>query len=278
MRRTMVLLLLLALLAPPLARAAESGARATPAYREAYGAPPALEPGLTCLAAVVYLPGIGVSGGAAKLSALPLFSVNPDRVAHEAARVLVQGHPVAVRLFAVPRLFPADSRLDGLDLANGIATVRVTPGAGATHPLAGAALAATLGQFEGIRGARLALAGGPPADLAPPAKAAFEPPPPPRLLDVVSSVHPGEEPEEVNALFDRPLDVTAFSLRLADGGALPGKTYTSMFDMAVVVRPDDPRLLREGLPLRLSWKVKDRVGREAAGERAVELRIYRHPK
>jgi len=152
----------------------------------------------------------------------------------------------------------------------------VSPGTpGKVDPLAVQALALTLTQFSGIRSVALAMPGHTATPAPIPDRALLEPPPPPRLLDVVSSVHPGEEPEEVDVLFDRPIRVASFFLRLVGGRELPGKTYTSMFDMAIVLRPKEPEILREGLPLELAWRVEDRNGRTADGARDVSLRLYR---
>lgn len=255
---------------------AEAPAEATSAYREAFGPPPQVEAG-RCTAAVVFLPGAGAGGSSKRLGPLPLFSVDPDKVAEQAARVVVEGYPTPVRYFEPPRAFPEGAKFSGLKIQDRIATVAVAlPKAGEAPPMAMQALATTLAQFEGVDAVSLAVTGSAPSGPARPDPSLREPPPPPRLLDVVSSVHPEEEPEEIDVLFDRPLEVKSFSLRLEDGTGIPGRTYTSMFDMAVVYRPEDPKVLREGLPLAIRWSVADRTGRTAEGEKAVELRIYRH--
>jgi len=267
-------LLALATLSP----AAEAPAEATGAYREAFGPPPQVEAG-RCTAAVVFLPGAGASGNPERLGPLPLFSVDPNRVAEQAARVVVEGYPTPVRYFEPPRAFPKGAKFSELAIQERIATVTVTlPKADAPPPMATQALAHTLAQFEGMEAVSVAVTGGTTSGPTRPDPSLRESPPPPRLLDVVSSVHPGEDPEEIDVLFDRPLEVESFSLRLEDGTSIPGRTYTSMFDMAVVYRPQDPKVLREGLPLAIRWSVADRTGRTAEGEKAVELRIYRHPE
>lgn len=258
--------------------AAETPTQATSAYREAFGPPPQVEGG-RCSAAVVFLPGAGASGSPERLGPLPLFSVDPDKVAEQAARVVVEGYPTTVRYFEPPRAFPEGAKFSGLKIQDRIATVAVAlPKRGEAPPMATQALANTLAQFEGVDAVSLAVTGGATSGPAPPDSSLREPPPPPRLLDVVVSVHPEEEPEEIDVLFDRPLEVKSFSLRLGDGTGIPGRTYTSMFDMAVVYRPEDPEVLREGLPLAVRWSVADRTGRAAEGEMTVGLRIYRHPE
>lgn len=259
------------------APAAEVPAKATGAYREAFGPPPKVE-GAGCIAAVAFLPGAGASGSADRLGPVPLFSVEPDRVVEQAARVVVEGYPTPVRYFEPPRAYPQGSRFLGLEVHGRTATVGVSLPGAAAEPRGLQALAQTLTQFEGIEAVSLAVAGGATAGPARPDPSLWEPPPPPRLLDVVSSVHPGEEPEEIDVLFDRPLEVRSFSLRLGDGTGIPGRTYTSMFDMAVVHRPESPEVIREGLPLAVRWSVADRTGRAAKGERTVGLRIYRRPE
>lgn len=253
---------------------AEAPVPATRAYREAYGPPPKTEAG-QCIAAVVFLTGVGVSGRSDRLAPLPIFSVRPDTVIEEAARVVVEGFPVSARDFEPPRLFPAESKLLGVEVEAGVANVRVANSLpDADHPLATQALSHTLSQFDGIDSIRLTVEGSPQGDPESPDLRLLEPPPPPRLVDVMASVHPGEKPKEVDVLFDRPIEVASFSIRLADGTGLPGKTYTSMFDMAVVHRPVDSEVLREGLPLEIHWTVRDKTGRTATGTRDIPLRVY----
>lgn len=260
------------------AAAAEVPAQATGAYREAFGPAPAVE-GARCTAAVVFLPGAGASGKADRLGPLPLFSVDPEQVVRQAARVVVEGYPTPVRYFEPARAFPEGSRLVGVEVRDRAAAVTVAlPDSVPDSPMGAQALAHTLTQFDGIDAVSLAAGGRAPSAAVRPDPSLREPPPPPRFLDAVSSVHPGEEPTEIDVLFDRPLEVKEFSLRLGDGTGVPGRTYTSMFDMAVVYRPDDPKVIREGLPLALHWSVADRTGRTAAGEKAVALRIYHHPE
>ncbi|WP_025322439.1 GerMN domain-containing protein [Deferrisoma camini] len=250
---------------------------ATPAYRAAFGAPPASQ-GVDCRAAVVYLPGLGASGSGDRLAPIPLFSVTPGKIVEEAARVLVAGHPEQVRLLPLPRLFPEGTALKGVEVEEGVAVVRIALGtAGQPHPLASQALAHTLTQFEGITGVRLRLGDDPPAPVVRPDPAAVEPPAAPRLLDVLTAVQEGEPPAEIDVLFDRPVEVIETRLERPDGTPIPGKLYTSMFDMAAVLRPEDPGAIREGMALRVTWAVRDRKGRESRGSRTISLRWYRHP-
>ncbi|GAB6063391.1 GerMN domain-containing protein [Deferrisoma palaeochoriense] len=264
-------------LAPP-AGAEKIPVSATPAYEAAFGAPPASE-GVACRAAVVYLPGLGASGSPDRLAPVPLFSVNPDRIVEEAARVLVGGHPEQVRLLPLPRLFPEGTTLAGVEVTDGIARVRVTQGLpGTTHPLAAQALAHTLTQFEGISAVQLQAGAEPPGPTVRPDPAAVEPPAAPRLLDVLTAVHEGETPEEIDVLFDRPVEVIEVRVESPAGTPIPGQLYTSMFDMAAVLRPADPTRIREGMELRVTWAVRDRKGREARGAKTLPLRWYVHPE
>lgn len=270
--------LLATFLLTALASAKEAPIEATALYRQAFGPPPKAE-GEKCLAAVVFLPGVGFSGAPDKLSPVPLFSLSPGKVIEEAARVLVEGHPTQVRDLKLPRLFPEGSKLSGVRVADKAAVVRVTlAGPGSSHPLAVQALAHTLAQFEGIGSVTLEMEGRPPLGPEAPKAALAEGPPPPRLLDVISSIHKGEQPSEIDVLFDRPVDVVTVSISDGAGKPFPGKTYTSMFDMAVVFHPDDPKRIRESLPLDVRWSVRDKLGRKAEGMRAIPLRIYTHPE
>lgn len=271
--------LLLALLAPAgpalVAVAAQEPAPATPAYRAAFGQAPSTEAPEQCLAAVVFLPGAGASGRADRLSALPLFLLDPERVLEHTATVLVEGHGAPQRFFEPPRAFPPGSRLLGVERDGGAAVLRVALEAGAVPgPLAAQAAAHTLAQFPGIGAVRIAVEGGDPDAEVRPDPALLEQPGPPRLLDVAAPYHEGETPRDVHVLFDRPVEVISLRLRHADGTALPGQLYQHAFAMSVVLRPAPPASLREGLPLVLSWSVVDFLGRQSQGERAVDLRLH----
>lgn len=260
------------------APAKETTIEATASYRQAFGPPPKTE-GQRCLAAVVFLPGIGSSRARDKLSPVPLFSTSPDKVVEEAARVLVEGHSTQVRELTLPRLFPEGSKLSQVRVGGRTAVVEVIPGgSGAPHPLAVQALAHTLAQFTGIESVTLEVRGRKPSGPEAPKAGAVEAPPPPRLLDVIAPTHKGEKPSEIDVLFDRPVEVVKVSIGAGGGKPLRGKSYTSMFDMAVVFRPDDPKAIREGLPLDVRWSVRDKVGRKAEGSRTLPVRIYTHPE
>ena len=150
--------------------------------------------------------------------------------------------------------------------------MHVSPGAsGRVNPLAVQALALTLTQFSGIRSMTLTMPGAPRHRLRSQTGLCWDP----RCHPASSTVHPGKKAEEMDVLFDRPVRAASFSLRLASNKELPGKTYTSMFDMTIVLRPREPGVLREGLPLDLTWRVEDRIGRTAEGAKTVSLRLYR---
>lgn len=255
--------------------ATETPVDATAAYRDAYGPPPMTESVGQCVAAVVFLPGLGESGSPDKLSPIPLFSVHPKEIIDEAARMVVEGYPRTGRMLSLPRVFPRGSELVSLGIREGVAMIEVAAPPGKLHPLAKQALAYTLTQFPEVSTVNLFLEGRESLEGLKPKPGLTEAPPPPRLIDVVSSVHPGEAPTEIDILFDRPIQLDSFALGLADGTTLPGKIYVSMFDMAVIYRPEDPGSLREGLPLRLRWEVTDKTGKGAKGEREVTLRIFR---
>jgi hypothetical protein len=266
--------LLLGLFVAPPATGAPKEVEATAAYREWFGPPPRTDAG-QCWAAVAYFPGIGASGSAEKLSALPLFVLEPERIAEKAVRVVVEGYPTKVREFQVPRVFPEGAKLRGLEWDK--RTVRVTIAGGTTtpHPLAYQALAWTLAQF-GSPSVVVQVEGMPPQGPLQPSSALVEPPPPARLLDVLAPVHPGEKPVEINVLFDRPLTITHFRIQSASGAALPGTAYVSMFDMAVVFKPEDPSAIVPEAPLSISWTVRDKKGTNAAGSRTLPLRLHLH--
>ncbi|HKL25105.1 MAG TPA: GerMN domain-containing protein [Desulfuromonadales bacterium] len=85
-----------------------------------------------------------------------------------------------------------------------------------------------------------------------------------------------EDPEELLIEFDRPVRVDNFALRHVGGPPVQGEYFTSIFEMAVVVHPEDPALFREGLPLEAEWQVEDALGRTGSGSATMALQRFEH--
>ena len=82
--------------------------------------------------------------------------------------------------------------------------------------------------------------------------------------------------EGVHVYFDRPVDVKDFSLADQNGKPFAGEIFHSVFDMAAVLKPKDPSLFTAGMPIKVRWKVADKKGRSAEGEKILPLEIKEH--
>ena len=82
--------------------------------------------------------------------------------------------------------------------------------------------------------------------------------------------------EEVNAFFDRPVEVKELKLLSRDGQQFAGDLYHSVFDMAAVLKPKDPSQFKERMPIKVRWKVVDKLGRQAEGDNVWFLEVKEH--
>jgi hypothetical protein len=82
--------------------------------------------------------------------------------------------------------------------------------------------------------------------------------------------------EEVNAFFDRPVDVKELKLLSRDGQQFAGELYHSVFDMAAVLKPKEPSLFKERMEIKVRWKVVDKLGKQAEGEGVWLLEVKQH--
>jgi len=99
----------------------------------------------------------------------------------------------------------------------------------------------------------------------------------PRLLGVVAMKEAAADPvKEVDALFDRPVEIKEFQFRTDGGKVIPGDVFHSMFDMAAVLKPKDPDLLKNLTSLRVRYRVVDKLGRAATGDVSVALKVRLH--
>lgn len=103
------------------------------------------------------------------------------------------------------------------------------------------ALALTLRQFKGVKDIRVQVEGTESPLNALVKKSddsAVQPPSSPRLLSVTAMRDKGKKDiEDVNAFFDRPVEVKELKLLSGDGQPFAGDMYHSVFDMAAVLKP-----------------------------------------
>lgn len=82
--------------------------------------------------------------------------------------------------------------------------------------------------------------------------------------------------EDVNAFFDRPVEVKELKLLSNNGQQFAGDIYHSVFDMAAVLKPKDPALFKAHMPIKVRWKVVDKLGRQAEGDTVWLIEVKHH--
>ena len=81
----------------------------------------------------------------------------------------------------------------------------------------------------------------------------------------------------MNAFFDRPVEVKELKLLSKDGQPFAGDLYYhSVFDMAAVLKPKEPAQFKERMPIKVRWKVVDKLGRQAEGDNVRFLEVKAH--
>ena len=249
---------------------------ATGAYEKYFGAAPSVDKG-TAYAFVIYFPSSKERG---KVVPFPFFTFDEGSIKKVAVERLLGGMDSgSYQGEFIP--FPGGSHLLSINDDNGTVTVDLSKEADA-HSEAGLAraLALTLRQFKGVKGIRLQVEGRESLSSAlvkDADESAVRQPSPPRLLSLAAMRDKGAgDIEEVNAFFDRPVDVKELKMLSRDGRQYDGDLYHSVFDMAAVLKPKEPAQFKERMPVKVRWKVIDKLGREAEGDSVWLLEIKEH--
>ncbi|HEX9022976.1 MAG TPA: GerMN domain-containing protein [Geobacteraceae bacterium] len=262
---------------------------ATKAYERYFGPPPTADKG-TCFAFVIYFPSAREIG---KVVPFPFFTFDEGSIKKVAVERLLSGMDVGSYKGEFLRSFQPDVRLLGISEKNGTVTVNFSKeltnlDVGTTcagGPLD--AMALTLAQFQGVKEVRAAVEGKGGVisfangclvrqPIAADEGSVLEPGPP-RLLSVTGVKDKGaKNVEEVSAYFDRPVEVQELSMTDKNGAPFAGNMYHSVFDMAAVLKPKDPGVFKDRLPIKVRWKVTDKMGRNAEGENLWLLEIREH--
>lgn len=256
---------------------------ASEAYTTYFGEPPKVSGG-TCYALVGFYPR---AENPAKVTPVPHFLLSEKKQRQLLVQQLIKGGalPGLEDLFVNP--FPPGTRLLSITM-NGV-TMNVDLSAEVLEqkdPVLQkgmlAALGHTLIQFDPVENLVITAAGTPlpwmPGSSYSPLQASVIAPQEPRPLQAVA--HYGEDsevPEEILVFFDRPVSVSEFSLAEPGGREVGGNYYTSVFDMAVVLHPENPDRLLAGERIRVAWRVTDRLGRSSAGQETVVLQRQERP-
>jgi germination protein M len=258
-----------------------SNVEATPAYRSFFGEPPTVAEG-SCYALVGYYPLAAMPG---KISPFPLFMFDrEDQLEVVTEQLLRWGEGWDMGGAAI-NPFPPGTELLSLTRSGDLVRVELSePALTGSNPasqnLILAVLGHTLAQFEGVDPVQV-VAGGTLLPLQAdrgfyPDPEAVVPPGEPRALTVAGVWEDAAaHPEEVSVFFDRPVRVEEVRVSV-DGRRLEGDYFTSVFDMAVVIRPKEPVLLMVGLPVTVAWRVADRLGRKGEGGKTFPLARVEH--
>lgn len=262
---------------------------ATKAYEKYFGTAPTTNKG-TCFAFVIYFPSAGYPG---KVVPFPFFTFDEGSIKKVAMERLLSGMDVGSYKGEFLQPFPAGTHLLGIKEANGAVTVnfsnevkKMDAGA-ACDGGAFDALALTLSQFRGVKEVNIAVEGK--GGVIPFShgclvrqplavnEGAVRPPGPPRLLEVAALKEKGaKQIEDVQVYFDRPVDVRNVEIDDKDGKPFAGEIYQSVFDMAAVLKPKDPSAFTGGMPVKVRWKVTDKLGRVGEGENTFALEVKEH--
>ena len=280
---SLILMLLLALIAckkkeeqPPSKQARVS---ATKAYQKYFGPAPTTDKG-TCYAFVIFFPSAREPG---KVVPFPFFTFDEGSMEKVSVERLLAGMGVPAYGAEIAQPFTPTARLLALEQVDGLKRVDLSDGFLATGADPGGmlhALVMTLTQFQEVRGVRLLQEG---KDLEyargpqkPEGSWVLEPGAP-RLLSVTAVKDKGaKNVEEVSAYFDRPVEVQEVSMTDQQGKPFAGDIYHSVFDMAAVLKPKDPDVFKEQMPIKIRWKVTDKLGRHAEGDKVWLLEVKEH--
>lgn len=231
----------------------------------------------------------------------PFFTFDQNSLKKVATERLLGGMDVGSYKGEFLQPFAPGTRILGLAERDGVITVNFsreildTKADASVEKALLNAVALTLSQFSGVREVRMQIEGkesgaadgkdvakflghgGLERQPLKPEESTVLPPSPPRLLSVTAMKEKGaKEVEEVNIFFDRPLEIKELSITGADNNRFEGDVYHSVFDMAAVLKPKDPSKFKAGLPVKVRWKVTDKLGRSADGTGEFSLEVQEH--
>lgn len=246
---------------------------ATPVYEKSYGPAPNVDKGLA-YAFVIYFPSAKELG---KIVPFPFFTFDEGSIKKVALERLLSGMETGSYQGEFQTV-PVGGRIVSIDETQG--TVILTLSKEFASPDASQfvnALTQTLRQFKGVSAVSVKIEGSEKSLVSKGDDSNIIQPGPPRLLSVTAMKDKGaKEVEEVNAFFDRPVDVKELKLLAKDGKVFEGDLYHSAFDMSGVLKPKDRSQFTERMPINVRWKVIDKLGRQAEGDNVWLLEVKQH--
>lgn len=248
----------------------------TAAYEKYFGIAPTVDKGVA-YAFVIYFPSSKDPG---RVVPFPFFTFDEGSIKKVAVERLLSGMNIGSYKGEFSS-FPNGIRLIAINDDQGTISLNFSKElAKAVEVTTAHALALTLNQFKGVTGIRIQVEGkeSPLNSLLHDVdESAVMQPSPPRLLNVTAMRDKGAKNiEEVNAFFDRPVEIKELKLLSKGGQPFAGDLYHSVFDMAGVLKPKDPSMFKEGLPVKVRWKVIDKRGRQAEGDSDWLLEVKEH--
>ena len=261
--------------APPPAQPAKI--IATSAYERSFGPAPTADKG-SAYAFVIYFPSAKVP---AKVVPFPFFTFDEASLRKVAVERLLTGMDIGSYQGEFLTM-PSGTRIASLTEAQGTVTLTLNKEFGRAVEDKAAesvvrAIILTLRQFKGVSTVRVLVEGNETPLNVQADESAILPPGSPRLLSVTAMKEKGaKDIEDVNAFFDRPLEVKELKLLSRDGKQFAGDMYHSVFDMAAVLKPKDPSQFKEHMQIKVRWKVIDKLGRQAEGDNVWFLEVKEH--
>ncbi|MDD2733594.1 MAG: GerMN domain-containing protein [Desulfuromonadaceae bacterium] len=249
---------------------------ATTAYEKYFGSAPSVDKG-TAYAFVIYFPSSKTPG---KVVPFPFFTFDEGSIKKVAIERLLSGMEIgSYQGEFIP--ISSEIRLIAINDDQGTVTVNFSKEFDKSSEATTArALTLILRQFKGVKEIRLQVEGkeSPLSALSKTVdESVVQQPSSPRLLSVTAMMDKGaKDIEEVNAFFDRPVEVKELKLLSRDGQQYAGDLYHSVFDMAAVLKPKDPAQFKARMPIKVRWKVVDKLGRQAEGENVWLLEVKGH--
>jgi len=72
------------------------------------------------------------------------------------------------------------------------------------------------------------------------------------------------------------VEIGELKLFSRDGQELAGDMYHSVFDTTAVLKPKAPSQFKDRMPIKVCWKVVDKLGRQAEGDNVWFLELKEH--